>query len=296
MTFAAQLVERVERLQSRLLVGIDPHEDRLPAELRTLDVQRALTQFGHGVVEAVTDSAVAVKVQIAFFERHGVPGWMALQGVLEYAHGRGVPVVLDAKRGDIGSTAAAYADAFLGERPDTPGPHVSALTVNPYLGCDSLEPFVQRAVEHGKGLFVLARTSNPGGADFQEQLVSGSGEREPLYLRVARKVGALNEGFVHRSGYGPVGLVAGATFPEQLASVRASSPHSWLLVPGIGAQGGKAEDLAGAFDSAGYGVLPTASRSITFAEPQRNETWTEAVARSAIEHRDSIETALSRKV
>ena len=289
--FAHQMAERVSRMESRLLVGIDPFEDRLPDELRKLPAEEALTRFGHMVVDAVAEVAIAVKVQVAFFERKGWTGWRALQSVLEYSHQRDLPVVLDAKRGDIGSTATAYAEGLLGEQSGTPGPHVAALTVNPYLGCDSLEPFLEHAVQHGKGLFVLARTSNAGGLDFQEQLV-GSGTPEPLYMTVARKVSALNEGHIDDSGYGPVGLVAGATFPEQLTTLRTVAPHSWLLVPGIGAQGGQISDLAPAFDGMGRGAFPTASRSVIFPEVRAGESWVEAVARSAREHRDAIEGVL----
>ncbi|MEM7261504.1 MAG: orotidine-5'-phosphate decarboxylase, partial [Planctomycetota bacterium] len=178
--FSVRLGQRVQSIGSRLVVGIDPVIERFPAPLRDQDAESALVAFSDGILSAVRDTAAAVKPQIAFFERHGWPGWRALQAVVERAASYGVPVILDAKRGDIGSTAQAYADALLGDDPETPGPWVDALTVNPYLGGDSVAPFLERAVKGHRGLFVLSRTSNPGGGDFQSRETDG----EPLYLGV----------------------------------------------------------------------------------------------------------------
>ncbi len=289
--FTERLADRVQSIGSRLIVGIDPVIDRFPEALRSLDPEAALAAFGHGILDAVADVAVMVKPQIAFFERYGWRGWRALQSVVEHAATRGVPVLLDAKRGDIGSTAAAYADAFFGDDPETPGPWVDALTINPYLGKDSIDPFLNRSVESHRGLFVLSRTSNPGGADFQSRATDG----EPLYLGVAR---AATRWMAETSGadggaYGPIGLVVGATYPEELAEVREAAPRSWLLLPGLGVQGGTAKDVVSAFDGAGLGALASSSRGIIYAYEGRDVgDWTEPVHAQAKVDRDSLQSVL----
>lgn len=278
MAFAERLSERIQRIESSLVVGIDPVLGRLPGELRDLDAEDALIQFSRAVIDAVQNDAAAVKPQVAFFERFGWRGWRALQGCVEHAAKVGVPVILDAKRGDIGSTATAYADALLGDREGTPGPFVDALTVNPYLGEDSLEPFLERAVAGDRGLFILARTSNPGARDFQDRRT----DDETLYVGVARAVTRWSQPYVGSSGYGPLGLVSGATYPEELAEIRAAAPNSYLLVPGLGAQGGKPEDLKGAFDSNGLGALPSSSRGILYAFAKNTDVpWQQAIADAA---------------
>ncbi|MFQ5655051.1 MAG: orotidine-5'-phosphate decarboxylase [Planctomycetota bacterium] len=259
--FPDRLGERMLRLRTRLVVGIDPVASRFPRSLRQRDVEEALVGFAEGVLDAVSSSVAAVKPQVAFFERHGWRGWRALQRVVEGAARRGVPVIADAKRGDIGSTARAYAEAFLGEDPETPGPYVDAVTVHPYLGHDSLEPFLERVRTGERGLFVLARTSNPGGAELQARRSEG----EPVYLAVARAAARWGEAMTGKGGYHPVGLVAGATFPEELAEIRAAAPGSILLVPGLGAQGGSVEEIRPAFDEQGLGGLASASRSVIYA-------------------------------
>ena len=283
--FADRLVARIRQLQSSLVVGIDPVISRFPGELQDLDPETALLEFAKAVIDATQENVAAVKPQVAFFERFGWQGWRALQGCVEHAANVGVPVILDAKRGDIGSTATAYADALLGDRPGTPGPYVDALTVNPYLGEDSLQPFLDRAVEGGKGLFILARTSNPGARDFQDRRT----DDEPLYRGVARAVTEWGKAHVGESGYSPLGLVSGATYPEELAEIRAAAPNSFLLVPGLGAQGGKPEDLRGAFDKDGLGALPSSSRGVIYAYADRaGVPWQQAIADAARETRESL--------
>jgi len=194
---------------------------------------------------------------------------MALQQVILYARRRGLLVIADAKRNDIGSTAAAYAEAYFG--PTAPWP-ADALTVSPYLGDDSLSPFVDAACDHGGGIFVLVKTSNPGGAQFQDLTADG----KPLYQHVAQYVeelavveaqsetGKSDNG--HSVGYGSVGAVVGATYPAQLAELRQAMPHAWFLVPGYGSQGATAADVAAGFDAAGLGAIVNNSRGIIFAQ------------------------------
>jgi orotidine-5'-phosphate decarboxylase len=216
------------------------------------------------VLEAVADQCVAVKLQLACFERLGAPGWSALEWVAERARASGLLVIADAKRGDIDVSAAAYAQAFFGGTRTPFGPiaglGADALTVNPLLGADSLQPFLSGARAHGAGLFVLVRTSNPGARDVQEQPLAGGGD---VSGRLAALVTALGE--AGDSGLSDVGAVVGATAPERLQELRRAMPHAVFLVPGVGAQGGRVEDLGAAFAPGPAGGLIAVSRGLVFA-------------------------------
>jgi orotidine-5'-phosphate decarboxylase len=218
------------------------------------------------VLDAVGEECVAVKLQVACFERLGAPGWRALADTVALAGRRGLLVIADAKRGDVDVTAAAYAQAFLGETPSPYGPiaglGADALTVNPLLGRDALAPFVRTARDHGRGLFVLVRTSNPGAADLQELGVAG-GER--VSERLAAIVEDLGTAGIGRAGLSNIGAVVGATAPERLQALRERMPHAPFLLPGVGAQGGQVEDLAPAFACGPAGGLVSASRGIVAA-------------------------------
>jgi orotidine-5'-phosphate decarboxylase len=209
------------------------------------------------VIDAAGAACVAVKPQVACFERLGAPGWEALQATAEHARGAGLLVLADAKRGDIDISAQRYAQAFLAPG----GLEADALTVNPYLGADSLAPFVEVARAAGAGLFVLVRTSNPGAADLQDLELAAGGR---VWERSAQLVDALGAGGAE-SGLSDVGAVVGATAPEHLARARELMPRAVFLLPGIGAQGGRVEDLAPAFAPGRAGGLVTSSRSIVFA-------------------------------
>ncbi|MEL7062017.1 MAG: orotidine-5'-phosphate decarboxylase, partial [Acidobacteriota bacterium] len=234
-----------------------------------------------------------VKPQIAFFEQLGWRGVRLLHEIVNRARSAGLLVVLDAKRGDIGSTAAGYARAYLG--PDAPLP-VDALTVYPYLGADSLAPFIEAARAGGSGLFVLVRTSNPGSSDVQDLCA----DDEPVYARVARMLAPLGESLRGATGWSSLGVVVGATFPEPAARVRKLLPHAPLLVPGYGAQGGSARDAVRAFVRGEGGRLEgglvNASRSILFppdgAAATDAKSWERAVDaaldRAINELRDAI--------
>ena len=191
-------------------------------------------------------------------DRHGGDG-----DVIDYAHERGLLVILDGKRNDIGTTAAAYARGYLGR--DESAWHADALTVSPYLGDDSLTPFVDVAAERGAGMFVLVKTSNPGGGMLQDLVADG----QQIYRHVAEHVERLATETAGECGYGSVGAVVGATYPEQLAELRAAMPHTWFLVPGFGSQGGTAADVAAAFDDHGLGAIVNNSRGIIFAHAPR---------------------------
>lgn len=239
-------------------------------------------EFGCGVIDAVATHVPAIKPQSAFFEQLGPPGMQALAKIIDHAIAAGLIVIMDAKRGDIGSTAAAYADAFLGRKPLSPW-GCDALTINPYLGDDSLTPFTKTATERAAGLFVLVKTSNPGSQTFQEKTVDG----RPLYSHVAEHVQALAAADEAQCGYGSVGAVIGATHPQQLAELRQAMPNTLFLVPGLGAQGGTAADVAGAFDEQGLGAVINSSRAIIFAYQQDRyqsaTSWQAAVEQATID-------------
>ena len=210
------------------------------------------------VIDAAGPACVAVKPQVACFERLGADGWRALQATAEHARAAGLLVLADAKRGDIDISAQRYAQAFLAPG----GLKADALTVNPYLGADSLAPFVEVARAAGAGLFVLVRTSNPGAADLQDLELAGGGR---VWERSAQLVDALGGAGGAESGLSDVGAVVGATAPEHLARARELMPRAVFLLPGIGAQGGRVEDLTPAFAPGRAGGLVTSSRSIVFA-------------------------------
>jgi orotidine-5'-phosphate decarboxylase len=217
-------------------------------------------------IEAVAEHCVAVKLQVACFERLGAPGWAALRDVAARAREHELLVIADGKRGDIDVTAAAYAQAFLGETATpygpVPGLGADAMTVNPLLGVDSLAPFVAVAREQARGLFVLVRTSNPGAADVQELTLPGG---ESVSHRLAMIVAEIGAQGVGAAGLADVGAVIGATAPERLEALRAAMPHAVFLIPGVGAQGGRVEDLAPAFAPGPAGALISASRGIVAA-------------------------------
>ena len=286
-SFADRLAAAVQKTGSVACVGLDPRKRQLPAPLQRLAASdrpdrwaAAYTQFCTEVIDVVRDLVPCVKPQAAFFEQLGPAGTVALGEVIRYANRAGLIVITDGKRNDIGSTATAYADGYLG-----PGQRSAwgsdALTVSPYLGRDSLEPFVEVCDERDAGIFVLVKTSNPGGGLFQDRPTGG----QTVYEAVAELVEELSGSRRGKSGYGPVGAVVGATYPEQLAELRAAMPHSWILVPGFGAQGGGAEDVRAAFDASGLGGIVNSSRHLIFAharDPYR-ETFGDTGWQQAVE-------------
>lgn len=296
--FTDRLAAAVQRCQNPVLVGLDPRADSLPQPLRVEDsrdlpaVAEAYRQFCCEVIDAVAPLVAIVKPQAAFFEQAGPHGMVALAEVIQHARRRGLLVLLDGKRNDIGSTAAAYAEAFLGPLPESAW-GADALTVSPYLGDDSLEPFVATASARGAGIFVLVKTSNPGGGRFQDLIADG----RPLYAHVAELVEQLATRTIGERGYGAVGSVVGATYPRQLGELRASMPHCWFLVPGYGAQGAGAKDVAGAFHPDGLGAIVNSSRAIIFAHarPEYRDrfaagNWQAAVEAATREMIDQLRT------
>ncbi|HYV15575.1 MAG TPA: orotidine-5'-phosphate decarboxylase [Conexibacter sp.] len=268
--FADRLIERVEATRSHLVVGLDPDLRELPPELLDgatdlADAARAVEAFATAVVDGVAELVPAVKPQSAFFEALGSAGVAALERVEAHARAAGLLVIEDAKRGDIGNTMAAYAAAALGrvriDGRELPVHDADAVTVSPYLGPESLEPMIDVARTFGKGLFVLVRTSNPGSGELQDAPI-GDADGGLLHERVAAMVDELGAAGVGARGYADVGAVTGLTYPEQAPVLRALMPRAYLLVPGLGAQGGRPEDFAAFLDADGLGALAAASRSI----------------------------------
>ena len=281
--FADRLVEAVEGKRSQLVVGLDPRVDLLPVELGGEAVlgragaASAVARFCRGIVDAVSSYVVAVKPQAAFFEALGADGMRALEEVCAHARSVGLLVLLDAKRGDIGSTARGYAEAYL-EPADDGIPLADAITASPYLGHDSVEPFLAACRRHGSGLFLLVRTSNAGAADIQDAALS---DGRPLWQHVADLVREWGEPLLGEAGMSSVGAVVGATHPRAVSEARKLLPRSPLLLPGVGAQGATPADVARAFTAGAASALVTASRSVIYAYRDSDVDWREAAAGEA---------------
>jgi orotidine-5'-phosphate decarboxylase len=295
--FGDRLVEAVAARHSQLVVGIDPDPARLWPE--AIDAaggaegppaaRAALAVSLHCgfVLDAVASECVAVKLQVACFERLGAFGWASLESVVKQARERGLLVIADAKRGDIDLSAAAYAQAFLAETPTpfgaVPGLGADAMTVNPLLGADSLAPLVEAARGRGAGLFALVRTSNAGAADIQERELAGGGTVSEALARLIADLGGSGIG---SSGLSDVGAVVGATAPGRLEALRELLPSAIFLLPGVGAQGGRIEDLAAAFAPGPAGGLVTASRGIVHAYESSHRLPATAAASEAARLRE----------
>jgi orotidine-5'-phosphate decarboxylase len=262
--FADRLIDATRR-HGPLCVGIDPHAGRIPA-LFGGDTTEGLAAWGLAMIDACEGRVACIKPQVALFERHGPEGMKALQTIARAAKEAGLIVLMDAKRGDIGSTAEGYAAAYLGK--DAPF-HSDALTVNPYMGLDTLEPYVREGEANGKGVIVLVRTSNPGSADFQSRNLEGA----PLYARVGQALAPLAERLLGQSGWSGLMMVTGATGPDEARAIRKIAPTSLFLVPGYGAQGADADEALAGFTWTGNrleGGVVSASRSVNFPAGSEN--------------------------
>jgi orotidine-5'-phosphate decarboxylase len=289
--FGDRLAGNVQRRQSQIVLGLDPDPARLWPEALQLAggmegdaaqrAARAVAAHCRLVLEAAADQCVAVKPQVACFERLGAPGWAALREVSDDAAERGLIVIADAKRGDIDISARAYAQAFFGRTPtpfgDVEGLGADALTVSPLLGRDSLVPFVDAARARGGGIFALARTSNPGAADIQDLELAEGGSVSAAIARILDELGRPGVG---ESGLADVCAVTGATAPERLEGLRELMPHAVWLLPGIGPQGASGRDLAPAFAPGPAGGLVSASRALVYAHERAGGANAAASARA----------------
>lgn len=287
--FAARLTDGIRR-HGPLCVGIDPHAGMVPA-LFGGDTAKGLEYWGRALVEVAAGKVSVVKPQVGFFERLGPGGMAALAAITRAAREAGLLVLMDAKRGDIGSTAEGYAEAFLGAGAFFES---DAVTVNPYMGLDTLEPFAKRAEANGKGIVVLVRTSNPGAADFQMLDTGG----EPLYIRVAEALKPLTERLMSPCGWSNLMMVVGATAPDEARRVRAAAPKALFLVPGYGAQGAVPGDaMAGLVPRGNHveGGVVSASRSVIFPKSAEGAkdiaSWQAAVETALLAARNELSAA-----
>lgn len=301
-----RLIENIKATGNPTVAGLDPKLDYIPHEIKskafaehgvTLEgASEALYQFNCGLIDALCDIVPAVKPQCAYYEMYGWNGMRALERTISYAQEKGMFVIVDGKRNDIGSTMEAYTKAFLGEtevlNETYEAFHADALTVNGYLGSDGITPLFSACREKDKGIFVLVKTSNPSSGELQNQLIG----EVPVYGEMGNWCEEWGERLPGKYGYSGVGAVVGATYPEQLEELRGALPHTFFLVPGYGAQGGSAKSVAPAFDQNGLGAIINSSRALMCAY-QREESckpgdYAEAARREAIRMRDEITAAI----
>ena len=304
------LVKKIEELKAPIVVGLDPMMNFVPEHIQkaafaeygeTLKgAGEAIWQYNKGLIDAIHDLVPAVKPQIAMYEQFGIEGLMAFHKTCEYAKEKGLVIIGDIKRGDIGSTSTAYAIGHVGQVKVGSnlyrGFDEDFVTVNPYLGTDGVKPFIDVCKEEKKGIFVLVKTSNPSSGEFQDQLISG----KPLYELVAEKVAQWGEEHMG-DAYSYVGAVVGATYPEMGAALRKVMPKNYILVPGYGAQGGKGSDLAPFFNKDGLGAIVNSSRGIIAAYKQDKyakfgaQCYADAARQAVLDMKEDLENALVAK-
>ena len=289
-----QLIEGIKSTGNPTCVGLDTQLGHLPEGFAGTvesfeDAAAAIVKYNKALVDALCGIVPSVKVQIAYYEMYGVPGMQAFVDTCAYAKSKGLVVIADAKRNDIGATSGAYANAFLGETP-LGDKALSAfpadfVTVNAYLGSDGIQPFLKASQVRGGGIFALVKTSNPSGVELQDLMI---GDRH-VYEVMGDLVSKWGESCIGSHGYSSVGAVVGATYPEQGAALRVRLPHTFFLVPGYGAQGATGKDLRGCFDQNGMGAVVNASRSILTAwKKQPGVDFAQAAYNEAIRMRDDI--------
>ncbi|MCH5340676.1 MAG: orotidine-5'-phosphate decarboxylase [Acetatifactor sp.] len=306
-----KLIENIKKTNAPIVVGLDPMMKFVPEHIRqaafreygeTLEgAAEAIWQYNKGIVDAVYDLIPAVKPQIAMYEQFGIPGMIAFKKTVDYCKEKGLVVIGDVKRGDIGSTSEAYAVAHLG-KVQVGSKAYGAFdedfaTVNPYLGSDGVKPFLKVCKEEKKGIFVLVKTSNPSSGELQDRLVDG----KPIYELVGEQVAAWGEECMGSGSYSYVGAVVGATYPEQGRIMRKVMPKAFILVPGYGAQGGKGADLVHFFNEDGLGAIVNSSRGIIAAYQQEQyahfgeQGYADAARAAVVAMREDIAEALNNR-
>ena len=300
-----KLIEKIRKTNAPIVVGLDPMLNYIPKHIQenafaefgeTLEgAAEAIWQFNKGIVDATYDLIPAVKPQIAMYEQFGIPGLQAYKKTVDYCKSKDLVVIGDIKRGDIGSTSAAYAVGHLGHvqvgSKSYAGFDEDFATVNPYLGIDGVEPFAKICAERDKAAFILVKTSNKSSGDFQDLDAGGM----PLFHRVAAKIDEWGAETITDKGYSALGAVVGATYPRQLAELRRLMPHTFFLIPGYGAQGGTAKDIVGAFDKTGSGAIVNSSRGLMCAYKKagdNGDNLKKHTREAVIEMRDAIDEAV----
>jgi len=270
--FIDKLVGNINKTDSRICVGLDPHLDLIPEFIldkaskkysnSQKNVAMAVLEFNKKIIDEIAEYTTIVKPQIAFYEKIGLEGLKTLEKTVEYAKEKGLLVLLDAKRNDIGSTAGAYAEAYLENE------NIDAITINPYFGIDGVQPFLKYK---NKGAFALVRTSNQSAGDIQD---IKSKEEKKIYEHMGQLVKNWGKDYLGKSGYANLGAVIGATYPQELKNLRSLMSKVFFLIPGYGAQGGGAEDVASGFDKNGLGAIVNSSRQIIFSY-KNNDKYSE---------------------
>lgn len=273
-----KLINKIQEMQNPTVIGLDPRYEMIPEFIKNKyeknleGVAEAILEFNKKIIDAVYDIIPAVKPQIAFYEMYGLEGMKVFEKTCKYAKEKGMIVIADIKRGDIGTTAKAYSNAFLGKTligdKEESIYDVDFVTLNPYMGIDAIKPFIDDCKKYNKGVFILVKTSNPSSGDIQDlQLESG----EKVYTKVVKLVEEWGKDLVGEYGYSSISAVVGATYPKQLEELRKEAPHTFFLIPGYGAQGGKAEDILLGFDKNGIGGIVNSSRGLMCA--YKSERW-----------------------
>lgn len=304
-----KLINKMKETENPTVMGLDPRYDMIPKCVRdkydeTLEgASRAIIEFNKELIKATCDIIPAIKPQMAFYEMFGIEGIKAFQETCQYAKEKGMIVIADNKRGDIGSTAQGYSNSYLGKTPIGSKEEsifdVEFMTVNPYMGTDCVKPFIEDCKKYDKGIFILVKTSNPSSGELQDVKLENG---EEVYKKVARLVEEWGKELVGENGYSSVAAVVGATYPKQLEEIRTLAPHTYFLIPGYGAQGGKADDIALGFDSSGLGGIVNASRSLMCAYKLdkwkticTEEEYAKATRLEALRMKEELNEAIKRK-
>ena len=300
------MIKKIIEMNSPVVAGLDPKLDYVPAYIQTECFAeygetaeggaQALLRFNKALIDELCEVVPAVKVQAAYYEMYGIEGMKTLYETVDYAKSKGMYVILDGKRNDIGSTAQAYSCGWLGKTQigakSEAMSGADCLTVNPYLGSDGILPFVEDCKTYDKGIFALVKTSNPSSGELQDLVIDG----KPLYEKVAELVSGWGADNVGEYGYSAVGAVVGATYPQQAKRLRAVMPHTYFLVPGYGAQGAGADDVAVSFDKEGLGAIVNSSRAIMCAYKKTGDEkhFAKAAKDEAVDMTKAINAAIGR--
>ena len=297
-----ELINKIKETNNPTVMGLDPRYDMLPKCVtdkypRTLEgVSKAIIEYNKALIDATYDIIPAIKPQLAFYEMFGIPGMIAFEETCKYAKEKGMIIIADNKRGDIGSTAQGYSNAYLGRTPigemEEAVYDVDFVTVNPYMGTDCVKPFIDDCKKYNKGMFILVKTSNPSSGELQDVKLENG---EEVYKKVAELVERWGEELRGEYGYSSVAAVVGATYPKQLQELRELVPHTYFLIPGYGAQGGKASNIALGFDKNGLGGIVNASRSLMCAykleiwkDKFKEEEYAQATRAEALRMKDEL--------
>ena len=273
-----RLIDKIKETNNPTVIGLDPRYELLPKCVlekypNTLDgISKAILEYNKALIDETYDIIPVIKPQIAFYEMFGIPGMIAFEETCKYAKEKGMIVIADIKRGDIGSTAQGYSNAYLGKTKigdiEQSILDVDFITVNPNLGTDCIKPFIEDCKKYNKGIFILVKTSNPSSGELQDKKIVDGQE---VYKEVAKLVEQWGEELRGENGYSSISAVVGATYPKQLEEIRKIAMHTYFLIPGYGAQGGKVEDIALGFDRNGLGGIVNASRSLMCA--YKSDMW-----------------------